>query len=138
MALLSLKDTAGGGNTFVPYTPISTISVPSTSSGVLLDITPTEGNIIRVTRLSATSNIAEAGITVTIENSNGQVDLTTNETLDEFQPTAHFFIGSMAFNNLSSGQRGLPFVDCKRIIVTKVSGTTAQSITISYLEGRFE
>ncbi|MCP3700973.1 MAG: hypothetical protein GY920_21135 [Aliivibrio sp.] len=127
-----------GGGSFVPYTGISVTSTPSGVSGDVYDITPATGNTLRILRLSTGNTSVELGMTVTITNNNGTQDLITNDELEENQPTNGFFIGQLGPLNLDVVQKSLPFVDCQRIVVTKVAGNTAQPIDISYVEGRFE
>lgn len=128
----------GGGGSFVPYSTITATSTPTGASGDIYDITPAPGNVLRVLRLSAGSTTTEPGMTVTITNNGGTQDLITNDVLDEHQPTGQFYIGDYAAGNLGNSKKGLPFVDCQKIVVTKVTGNTVTSTDIAYIEGRFE
>ncbi len=129
---------SGGGASFTPYSLITVTSTPSGVSGDVYDITPSTGNTLRILRLSTGNLNVELGMTVTITNNNGTQDLITNDELEETQPTNGFFIGQLGPLNLDAVQKSLPFVDCQRIVVTKVTGNTSQPIDISYVEGRFE
>lgn len=128
----------GGGGVFVPYSGTTLTTVPSGATGDIIDITPSTGDIIRVTRLHTTTGVVEPGITVTITNNGGTTEILTNDNLDEQVPSGDFFIGDISIGNLTSGEFGWDFVDCQRIVVTKVSGSTTQNIQIAYREGKVE
>jgi hypothetical protein len=139
MADKTLSQVIGdAGGSFVPYSTITAISTPTGSSGDIYDITPAAGNVLRVLSLSTGSTTTEPGMTVTITNNNGSQDLITNDVLDEFQPTGEFYIGDYAAGTLNQSRKSLPFVDCQRIVVTKVAGNTVTSTDIAYIEGRVE
>ncbi len=139
MADKNLSQLIGGsGGSFVPYTGITVTSTPSGVSGDVYDITPAANNVLRVLRLSTGNTTVETGMTVTITNNSGTVNLISNETLEETQPTGDFFIGRLGSGSLDDAQKSLEFVDCQRIVVTKDAGNTLQPIDISYVEGRFE
>jgi len=129
---------SSGGGAFVPYTPITAINVPSGSSGDIIDVTPAPGNTLRITRLSTGTAVQETGMTVTITNNDGTVDMITNASLDEIQPTSAFYVGRYTIGSLNTATSGLEFLDCKRVVITKVTGNTSNNIQISYIEGRFE
>lgn len=136
---MTIQLSGSGGGLFTPYTGITVTSTPSGVSGDVYDITPAPGNTLRVLRLSSGTVNTESGMTVTITNALNEVDLITNDVLDEIDPTGEFYISpNPAGGNISNTSKGLPFVDCQRIVVTKVAGSTAQAINISYIEGRIE
>jgi hypothetical protein len=128
-----LIDNPVGGSSVGKIVAFESGSIPPSSSGVLLTRTALPDQYFKITSLTASSSVTEAGVTLTI---NG-VDVFLNKDLADATPfatpTTNAFGVSQNYGPPNTlGINVLKEIYCTSFTLTKVVGTTVQTVYYAY------
>jgi hypothetical protein len=134
MATADLKLVYGSGGGFTPSFFSGRLSIPSTSSGVLLTLTAPAGKRVRLTSLITTAPAGEPNISISADG----VPVVTALTLTNGGNAANgnFSVGYPHHQSPGQGAGDIEYIQANNsIVITKTTGSIGAIIGYSYAYG---